>query len=58
MLIFGAIVYYLVKFFGKKINNSYKPPGRVSRGENSAGSPPPYDPNNVQDIDYRESSKK
>jgi len=56
--LFFLLIYYLVKWFRNFTapTSKNRPKVKGKSSENSA--PPPYDPRNVEDIDYREVKKK
>ncbi len=56
--LFFLLFYYLVKWFRNFIAPTSKNRPKVKGKSPENNAPPPYDPRNVEDIDYREVKKK
>lgn len=60
ILIFVTLVYFLYRILNRFRNTGSRPPKqpRIKRTTSVPQTPPPYDPDDVEDIDYTDVKKK
>ncbi len=57
LIIWGVLIYFVYRFFSNFFAK-FKSPEPPIKGQHQQPAPPPYDPNQVEDIPYVEVKKK
>ncbi|MGH1362466.1 MAG: hypothetical protein ACRBF0_02855 [Calditrichia bacterium] len=58
VLVIGAFIYYGYRYVKRRFGLQAKKQGNIPGRNSKNVTPPPYDPSQVEDIDYKEVRKK